>query len=452
MAVIAAHCPDIKVNVVDINQKKIDAWNNDNLELLPVYEPGLKEVISKHRNINLFFSTNIPDTISEADMIFISVNTPTKEKGLGAGYASDLKWVESSAREVAKYAKGHTIVVEKSTVPVRTSELIKEILKSDLRENNSSDNPKTFSVLSSPEFLAEGTAIKDLENPDRVLIGGEDIEAIETLSEIYENWIPKCKILFTNVWSSELSKLTANAFLAQRVTSINSISALCEPTGAEISEVAKAIGYDTRIGNRFLSASPGFGGSCFQKDILNLVYLCRYYGLVEVADYWEQVIKLNNWQKKRISKVIVDKLFGTLSLKKILILGFAFKSNTNDTRESASIMISKELIENGAEVIIHDPQVNFDQVENELTKKGSFNLLTQEGSWSYSENLYQSAIGADAIVILTEWEIYNDLDWSKLYQGMRRPAWLFDTRSIIKKKEVEKIGFRFWGLGKGNEL
>ena len=329
-----------------------------------------------------------------------------------------MKWVESSAREVAKYAVGHTIVVEKSTVPVRTSELIKEILKSSSKDKKHNIS-KSFSVLSSPEFLAEGTAIDDLENPDRVLIGGDDIDAIETLSKIYQRWIPKTKILLTNVWSSELTKLTANAFLAQRVTSINSIAALCEPTGAHVTEVAEAIGFDSRIGSKFLNPSPGFGGSCFQKDLLNLVYLCKYYGLDEVSDYWEQVIKLNNWQKKRISRIIVEKLFGTVSLKKILILGFAFKSNTNDTKESSAILISKELIENGAKLFIHDPQVNPYQIERELGRKPINEEKYEEGSWSYSEDLYASALDADAIVVLTEWEIYKDLDWLRLYQIMR---------------------------------
>ena len=287
MAVISDHWPEIDVTLVDIDKNKIAAWNNSDLENLPIYEPGLKEVVKRNRNRNLFFSTNIQESISEAEMIFISVNTPTKLSGMGAGYASDLKWVESSARQVAKYAKGHTIIVEKSTVPVKTAELIKEILTNS--ENNELDK-KTFSVLSSPEFLAEGTAVKDLENPDRVLIGGEDSKAIEILKKIYKKWIPEEKILLTNIWSSELSKLIANAFLAQRLSSINSITALCENTGAEIHEVVKAIGHDTRIGKKFLSPSPGFGGSCFKKDILNLVYLCRNYGLDSVANYWEQVL------------------------------------------------------------------------------------------------------------------------------------------------------------------
>ena len=320
MAVIANHCPEIKVTLVDIDFKKIDAWNDLNLDNLPIYEPGLKELVFKLRNKNLFFSSNIELEISQADMIFISVNTPTKLTGEGAGYASDLKWVESSARQVAKFSKGHTIVVEKSTVPVRTAELIERILRSSTTSSNESF--KSFSVLSSPEFLAEGTAIRDLEAPDRVLIGGQDFESIKILSGIYERWIKREKILFTNVWSSELSKLTANAFLAQRISSINAISALCEATGAEINEVSLAIGTDSRIGNKFLSAGPGFGGSCFQKDILNLVYLCKYYGLNEVANYWEQVLLLNIWQKKRISSILINRFFGTVTSKKYVCLDF----------------------------------------------------------------------------------------------------------------------------------
>ena len=347
MAVISDHCQDIKVTLVDTDIKKIKAWNSEDPSRLPIYEPGLQEVVLRNRGNNLFFSTDIKNSIREADMIFISVNTPTKIKGLGAGYASDLKWVESSARQVAEHAAGHTIIVEKSTVPVRTAELIEEILNRSQMESKDIDK-KTFSVLSSPEFLAEGTAIKDLENPDRVLIGGSDKKAIKLLSAIYTRWISEEKILLTNVWSSELSKLIANAFLAQRISSINSISALCEATGADIQEVVKAIGSDQRIGKKFLSPGPGFGGSCFQKDILNLVYISRFYGLEIVANYWEQILFINDWQKKRISTLIIEKFFGTVSNKKIVILGFAFKSYTNDTRESPAIQIVKDLIENGA--------------------------------------------------------------------------------------------------------
>ena len=447
MAVISDHWPEIDVTLVDIDKNKIAAWNNSDLENLPIYEPGLKEVVKRNRNRNLFFSTNIQESISEAEMIFISVNTPTKLSGMGAGYASDLKWVESSARQVAKYAKGHTIIVEKSTVPVKTAELIKEILTNS--ENNELDK-KTFSVLSSPEFLAEGTAVKDLENPDRVLIGGEDSKAIEILKKIYKKWIPEEKILLTNIWSSELSKLIANAFLAQRLSSINSITALCENTGAEIHEVVKAIGHDTRIGKKFLSPSPGFGGSCFKKDILNLVYLCRNYGLDSVANYWEQVLVVNSWQKNRISNLVVQKLFGTVTSKKILLLGFSFKANTNDTRESPAIEISKNLLENGAHLSISDPKVTNKQIENELSLKELEEDPSSKGKWNFDKDIYKAAKNADAIIIVTEWKEYENLNWKEISSLMRKPAWVFDTRKILSKKDLKKLGINYWQVGSSN--
>ena len=447
MAVISDHWPEIDVTLVDIDKNKIAAWNNSDLTNLPIYEPGLKEVVKRNRNRNLFFSTNIQESISEAEMIFISVNTPTKLSGMGAGYASDLKWVESSARQVAKYAKGHTIIVEKSTVPVKTAELIKEILINS--ENNELDK-KTFSVLSSPEFLAEGTAVKDLENPDRVLIGGEDSKAIEILKKIYKKWIPEEKILLTNIWSSELSKLIANAFLAQRLSSINSITALCENTGAEIHEVVKAIGHDTRIGKKFLSPSPGFGGSCFKKDILNLVYLCRNYGLDSVANYWEQVLVVNSWQKNRISNLVVQKLFGTVTSKKILLLGFAFKANTNDTRESPAIEISKNLLENGAHLSISDPKVTNKQIENELSLKELEEDPSSKGKWNFDKDIYKAAKNADAIIIVTEWKEYENLNWKEISSLMRKPAWVFDTRKILSKKDLKKLGINYWQVGSSN--
>ena len=447
MAVISDHWPEIDVTLVDIDKNKIAAWNNSDLENLPIYEPGLKEVVKRNRNRNLFFSTNIQESISEAEMIFISVNTPTKLSGMGAGYASDLKWVESSARQVAKYAKGHTIIVEKSTVPVKTAELIKEILINS--ENNELDK-KTFSVLSSPEFLAEGTAVKDLENPDRVLIGGEDCKATDMLKKIYKKWIPEEKILLTNIWSSELSKLIANAFLAQRLSSINSITALCENTGAEIHEVVKAIGHDTRIGKKFLSPSPGFGGSCFKKDILNLVYLCRNYGLDSVANYWEQVLVVNSWQKNRISNLVVQKLFGTVTSKKILLLGFSFKANTNDTRESPAIEISKNLLENGAHLSISDPKVTNKQIENELSLKELEEDPSSKGKWNFDKDIYKAAKNADAIIIVTEWKEYENLNWKEISSLMRKPAWVFDTRKILSKKDLKKLGINYWQVGSSN--
>ena len=446
MAVIADRCPEIKVTLVDKDTNKIDSWNSSDLSKLPIFEPGLKEVVERNRGINLYFSKDLKQSIEEADMIFISVNTPTKISGLGVGYASDLKWVESSARLVAKYAKGHTIVVEKSTVPVRTAELIQEILSNSGGKNNKYEE-KTFSVISSPEFLAEGTAIKDLENPDRVLIGGDDLLAVNLLKEIYSRWISTDKILLTNIWSSELSKLIANAFLAQRISSINSISSLCESTGADIKEVVRAIGYDKRIGRKFLSPGPGFGGSCFKKDILNLVYLCRFYKLDDVADYWEQVLILNEKHKDRISSLIIDKFFGTLSNKKIIILGFAFKSNTNDTRESPAIKITKNLIENGAQLLINDPKVCSKQILEELEMEEFKSHDLSSGSWQFVSDIEIASKEADAIVVLTEWDEYKEINWESVSANMRKPSWIFDTRNILKEERLKKLKVNYWQVG-----
>ena len=366
MAVIADQWPEITINIVDVNEKRIKDWNDKNYSKLPVFEPGLEKIIRRCRDRNLHFSTNVRTHISEADMVFISVNTPTKLNGIGAGEASDLKWVEACAREIAAYASGYTIVVEKSTLPVKTAEVIRTILDSSNQLIKSERESSSFDVLSNPEFLAEGTAINDLKYPDRVLIGGENKQAMQALIDIYKRWVPIEKIISTNTWSSELSKLVANAFLAQRISSINSISALCEATGADINEVASAIGFDSRIGKKFLNSGPGFGGSCFKKDILNLVYLSKQLGLQSVANYWEGVLAINIWQQNRISRIIIEKLFGTISSKKISILGFSFKANTNDTRESASIRICNDLLNEGALLYIHDPKVNISQVEREL--------------------------------------------------------------------------------------
>ena len=454
MAVIADQCPEYNVEVVDLNEDRIKKWNSKNLNELPIYEPGLAEIVQRCRGVNLHFSNLIHKNIKNADIIFISVNTPTKNKGLGAGKASDLKWVEECARQVANYAEGHTIVVEKSTLPVRTAEAIKSILKFSL--DACSEN-KTFDVLSNPEFLSEGSAIHDLMYPDRVLIGGEEESAIDSLTEIYSNWVPKSKILRTNIWSSELAKLTANAFLAQRISSINSIAALCEATGADIREVSRAIGSDSRIGSKFLDAGPGFGGSCFKKDILNLVYLCEYFGLPEVAEFWEGVVKLNYWHQDRISQLVVKKLFGTVTGKKISILGFAFKANTNDTRESASIKICKDLLEEGANLSIHDPKVDSDQIAKDLKMKEKKSFKTnklikensQEGNWYFSDEIYESINNADAVLVLTEWGDYTNINWDKVSKIMRKPSWIFDTRSIIEPGKVIETGLNFWRLGDG---
>ncbi len=455
MSVIANKCPDISVNVVDINNERIEAWNSKDLEKLPIYEPGLKEIIKKCRGRNLHFSTEVEKNIRSADMIFISVNTPTKRKGIGAGMASDLKWVEASARQVAKHAINHTIVVEKSTLPVRTAEVIKTILSSS-NLNSKSCKEVSFDVLSNPEFLAEGTAIKDLEEPDRVLIGGENENAINALSKIYLNWVPESKILHTNIWSSELAKLTANAFLAQRISSINSIAALCEATGADVREVSRAIGSDNRIGSKFLNSGPGFGGSCFKKDILNLVYLSRFFKLDEVADFWEGVVNFNEWHQHRISKLIVKKLFGTVTGKKIYILGFAFKANTNDTRESSAINICRDLLEEGAILFIHDPKVNSMQISKDLGLSSNNSLIAQkenintyEGQWCFIDDLNQGFNNADAVVILTEWEVYNSIDWLMAAKKMRNPGWVFDSRSVIKEKNIIGSKLNLWRIGDG---
>ena len=450
MAVIADRCPNLVINVVDLNLERINAWNDPDLSKLPVYEPGLDEVIKRCRNRNLYFSNEIEKHISSADMIFISVNTPTKIKGVGAGQASDIKWVEKSARQVANYAKGTTIVVEKSTLPVKTAETIKAILEITNQKQTINTSNKQFFILSNPEFLAEGTAIKDLENPDRVLIGGDNQEAINALENIYLNWISGEKIIKTNLWSSELSKLTANAFLAQKISSINSISAICEETGANIKEVAQAIGMDTRIGNKFLSAGPGFGGSCFKKDILNLVYLCNHFNLPEVARYWQNVIEINEWQNQRVSKVIVNKLFGTISEKRIAILGFSFKANTNDTRESPAIGICRDLIEEGSSLAIYDPRVEVKQIKQCLENMKDISDVNKSANWHLAESVIEAVTGADAIVIVTDWAEFKSLNWKQISIRMRAPSWLFDTRNVANIEEVKKHGINFWGVGCGS--
>ena len=455
MSMMASKCNDLVFHVVDINEERIAAWNNKDLTKLPIFEPGLKNIIKKIRNKNLFFSTRVEEAIESSDIIFISVNTPTKTKGLGAGKSSDLKWVEVCARQVAKFSKGHTIVVEKSTLPVRTAEVIQNILKT---ADSNTKNNKSFSVLSNPEFLAEGTAINDLEFPDRVLIGGEDEQAMLALSQLYKAWVPEDKILFTNIWSSELAKLTSNAFLAQRISSINSISAICEVTGADIREVSRAIGKDSRIGSKFLDSGPGFGGSCFKKDILNLVYLAEYFGLEEVAKFWEEVVNINKWHQKRISKIVVEKLFGTISQKKIVILGFAFKANTNDTRESAAIKICKDLIEEGAQIIIHDPKVSSKQIEFDLEIKPTIlgneenipSLNNNFGGWEFRKDL-NIFDDAHAILVLTEWDEYRNINWDSISKKMVKPAWVFDARSIINVDLVRKAGINLWRIGDGRQ-
>ncbi|MCP9903223.1 nucleotide sugar dehydrogenase [Cyanobium sp. BA5m-10] len=442
MAVIADRCPGIQVTVVDLNAERIAAWNDPDLSQLPVYEPGLDELVGRARGRNLHFSTAVEAAIAGADMVFLSVNTPTKTKGVGAGQASDLRWIEASARQVAACAQGHTIVVEKSTLPVRTAETVQTILNAVPGAEG-----KTFSVLSNPEFLAEGTAIADLQAPDRVLIGGEDPAAIDALAAIYGQWVPAERILRTNLWSSELSKLTANAFLAQRISSINAIAALCEATGADVGEVAKAIGADSRIGAKFLQAGPGFGGSCFQKDILNLVYLCGHYGLHEVAAYWQQVVTLNTWQQQRIARLVVNRLFGTVSGKRIGVLGFAFKADTNDTRESPAIRICRDLLEEGAVLQIVDPKVSERQLEQDLGQPAGDG--NGAGCWHQVPDVQQAACGADALLLLTEWQEFAQIDWAAVGELMRRPAWLFDARAKADASAARAAGLQVWTVGEG---
>lgn len=447
MAVIARQCPEIQVTVVDINEKRIAEWNDKDVNNIPIYEPGLSEIVGKTRGNNLHFSTDIDGAIDKADMIFISVNTPTKTYGAGKGMAADLKYIELCARQIADVAKDDKIVVEKSTLPVRTAQAIKNIL-------DTTGNGVNFQILSNPEFLAEGTAVTDLMNPDRVLIGGdidskEGRHAIDALVAIYDQWVPRENILTTNVWSSELSKLTANAFLAQRVSSINAMSELCEHTGADVTEVARAIGMDSRIGSKFLKASVGFGGSCFQKDILNLVYIAKTYGLNEVADYWEQVILINDHQKHRFARNIVKTLFNTVSGKKIAFLGWAFKKDTNDTRESAAIYVADDLLEEQANVSVYDPKVKPHQMYNDLDYLGSRTAEENQQLLSITEDPYEACKGAHAIAILTEWDEFKTYDWQRIYDTMQKPAFLFDGRSLLDKDQLNEIGFNVYTIGKG---
>jgi len=444
MAVIADKCQHIKVTVVDLNEKRIADWNHLDINKIPIYEPGLNEIVAKSRGKNLFFSTDVDKAIDEAQLIFISVNTPTKTYGTGKGMAADLKHIELCARQIARVSKSDKIIVEKSTLPVRTAEAIKSIL-------DNTGNGVQFQILSNPEFLAEGTAIQDLLSPDRVLIGGETSskgeEAIQSLVDVYANWVSSDKILKTNVWSSELSKLTANAFLAQRVSSINAISELCEKTEADVNEVAKAIGMDSRIGSKFLKASVGFGGSCFQKDILNLVYISKAFGLNEVADYWEQVIIMNDHQKRRFSKKIVQTLYNTVSGKKITFLGWAFKKDTNDTRESAAIYVADDLINEQAKIALYDPKVNQAQVLSDLNYLGTRSEVENENGIVSLDNPYEACKDSHAVAILTEWDEFKEYDWQKIYDGMLKPAFVFDGRNLLDSKKMKEIGFVYQSIG-----
>jgi UDPglucose 6-dehydrogenase len=445
MSVIAQKNPNIKVTVVDLNAQRIADWNDEDLRKLPIYEPGLDEVVAEARDRNLFFSTEVDKAIDEAQMIFISVNTPTKTYGAGKGMAADLKYVELCARQIAKVAASDKIVVEKSTLPVKTAEAIQNIL-------DNTSNGVDFQILSNPEFLAEGTAMRDLAVPDRVLIGGDSTTekgqvAIQALVDIYASWVPKENILTTNVWSSELSKLTANAFLAQRVSSINSLSELCEATGANVQEVAKAIGMDSRIGSKFLQVSVGFGGSCFQKDILNLVYIAKSLGLNEVADYWHQVILMNNHQRDRFAKNIIKTLYSTVSGKTIAFLGWAFKKDTNDTRESAAIYVADLLMDEQANIKVYDPKVNATQMQSDLNYLNTRSEYENKKYLKTENDPYMTMEGTHGIAILTDWDEFKTYDWRRIYKNMQKPAFIFDGRNILDRQILEEIGFVYKGIG-----
>ena len=445
MAMIAAQCPDIPVTVVDIDPVRIAAWNS---ERLPIYEPGLDAIVRAARSRNLFFSTDIDSAIRTADIIFVSVNTPTKKYGVGAGSAADLTYVELCARRIAAVANGGKIVVEKSTLPVRTAESLRRVLHANAQGHR-------FEILSNPEFLAEGTAVADLQEPDRVLIGGDNTtsgaRAIDALVNIYARWVPRERILTTNVWSSELSKLVSNALLAQRISSVNAISALCEATGADVDEVTFAAGRDSRIGPKFLKASVGFGGSCFQKDILNLVYLCRHYGLDEVADYWQQVVDINNWQKRRFVDRMIRTMFNTIAGKRIAILGFAFKKDTDDTRESAAIQVCSALLAEQARLAIYDPKVRPEAVWSALEAATGLPRTELESRVVCESDVYRAADGAHAIAAITEWDEFRTLNFERIYRNMEKPAFAFDGRNILPHDVMRAVGFDVYGIGKPAE-
>lgn len=452
MAMIAHKCKDIEVTVLDINEERIAAWNSDKL---PIYEPGLEEVVFACRGKTLFFSTECEKKVAEADIVFISVNTPTKTRGVGAGYAADMTYWEGAARMIAKVSHSPKIIVEKSTVPVKTAQAVERVLS-----NNVLNDGARFDILSNPEFLAEGTAIKDLENPDRVIIGGRQtpsgLKAIQTLKDVYAQWVPEEQILTSNLWSSEIAKLAANAFLAQRISSINTISALCEKTGADVSEIAKCIGADSRIGPKFLNASVGFGGSCFQKDILNMVYICKGLGLEEIARYWESVVTINNLQKRRFVDIVISSLFNTVRGKKIAILGFAFKKDTGDTRETPAIDVCNGLLDEGANLAVYDPQVTEERMKTDL----SLDKFEWDHPYSHRkakevddhieccDSVYKACEGAHAVCILTEWDEFKTLDLKKIYDSMVKPAFIFDGRNVVDGKHAKEVGFVFYGLGK----
>jgi UDPglucose 6-dehydrogenase len=439
---MADRCPGLDITVVDLDQARIDSWNNLGHGPLPVYEPGLEDVLQRVLGRNLHFSTDVANGIRRADMVFLSVNTPTKRKGHGAGVAADITYIEKAARQVADEAQGHTIVVERSTLPVRTADVLQRIF--------SNSRTARFEVLSNPEFMAEGTAISDLESPDRVLVGGNCEHSVDQLAGIYANWVSPERIIRTNLWSSELAKLTANAFLAQRISSINSIAALCEQTGADVAEVRLAIGSDSRLGSHFLNPGPGFGGSCFKKDLLNLIYLADHYGLSPVANYWRAVVEMNAYAQQRLVRIIVRELFGTLHDKTIAILGFAFKADTNDTRESPAIAICRELLGEGAHLAIHDPRVREEDVQRDLASSTDYGF--SHGSFRVEPDLMAVFQEADAVVVLTDWAEYRQLVWHQIAPLMRRPSWVFDTRRGVDLEAARACGLETWAIGAAEQI
>jgi len=446
MATIAFKCPHVVVTIVDLNEARIKQWNSDTL---PIYEPGLDEVVKACRGKNLFFSTDVAKGIQDADIIFASVNTPTKTRGVGKGRAADLRFIESVGRTIAQHANRSKIIIEKSTVPVRTAAALGRVLAANDGACDGGMIGKRFWILSNPEFLAEGTAIKDLNAPDRVLIGGpqnpEGHDAIQVLVDIYAAWVPREKILTTNLWSSELSKLVANAFLAQRVSSINSVARICERTGADVQEVSRAIGTDARIGPKFLTASIGFGGSCFQKDILNLVYICEQFGLHEVAQYWQQVVDMNEHQKKSFTTRIIHTMFNTVTNKKIAVFGFAFKKDTGDIRETPALTVCDMLMQDGALVHVYDPKVSRESAVEEMQIHG---MEVTDKQFRWAKTPEEAVAGAHAIVILTEWEEFKKYDYEAFYETMMKPAFLFDGRNLLDVAKLEEIGFEAHALGK----
>ncbi|CAH8538023.1 unnamed protein product [Schistosoma intercalatum] len=462
LSIIAHYCPEIQVTVVDTCDEQIKMWNSDTL---PIYEPGLDEIVKLHRGKNLHFSSDIDKAIDEAEMIFISVNTPTKNWGLGKGRATDLTNLEAAARRIAKVSRQPKVIVEKSTVPVKAAETTSTILQFEAKSrrnissltittNNNDNKLNEFVVLSNPEFLAEGTAVNDLCNPDRILIGGDSHSssgklAIEMLRWIYLHWVPAERILITSTWSSELSKLAANAFLAQRISSINAISAICEQINADIKEVSNAIGADHRIGPYFLNASLGFGGSCFRKDILSLMYISETLNLPEVASYWYSVLQMNNYQINRFTRNVIEKLHNTLKGKRIAIFGFTFKADTYDTRDSPVIPLCNQLLQEQAELAIYDPKALHKQIESDLlinNNKDSFSQFVHICSTPE-----EAVTNAYAILICTDWKCFQEYDYAKFYRLMTKPARIFDGRIILNHKQLSQIGFIVEAIGIASE-